>query len=297
MNFWWVNQGTNFAREKGEGYLWAPLLTASGATRPDWANMANLAPDDIVFTYSGRVLRGYCVITSEAIPWITPYPKGYGDEREGLMALAHYYDAHREWTYRRIVAAPPTGMGITLAAYPKLALPTKPSQGYLYKLEAADGQALWELIGDPAFKLPDPQIPKVPLGGTTRLRLATARVGQGEFGRGVREAFEFRCGVTRLSRREPFILHAAHIKPWSQSSDEERLDPSNGILLHATLHHAFDAGLVDFDESGEVLISTRLSFDERRLLGVPDQARLPASVLTPRRVTYLKNRRAMKAAA
>ncbi|WP_245431366.1 HNH endonuclease signature motif containing protein, partial [Rhodoplanes roseus] len=31
------------------------------------------------------------------------------------------------------------------------------------------------------------------------------------------------------------VLRASHIKPWRDASDQERLDPRNGLLLSATL--------------------------------------------------------------
>lgn len=291
MTFWWANQGDNYSKESAEGYLWAPRATTTGRSRPDWRNMALLRPNDIVFNYSQKVLRGFCVVTSEATPWPTPYPDGYGDAREGTLALAQYEDAMLALSYARIVGEPPAGLGISLAgATPKLGLPDKPAQGYLYALPDAAGQALWKAVGKTGFVPPDPLMPTVPSGGTSKLRLATARVGQGEFGRGVREAFSYQCGVTGLKRREPFILHAAHIKPWANSSDQERLDPANGILLHATLHHAFDAGLFQVDEDGKVSPSISLTEAEKALLGIRDGAALPQQVLTPRRKEYLRQR-------
>jgi putative restriction endonuclease len=35
------------------------------------------------------------------------------------------------------------------------------------------------------------------------------------------------------------LLRASHIKPWSQSTDSERLDPANGILLAAHIDALF----------------------------------------------------------
>src|ERR1700722_3137446 len=59
---------------------------------------------------------------------------------------------------------------------------------------------------------------------------------------------------------DPDLLRASHIIPWSEcGSDAERLDVRNGLLLSALWDAAFDAGLVSFDNDGEVIASPRLT--------------------------------------
>lgn len=52
---------------------------------------------------------------------------------------------------------------------------------------------------------------------------------------------------------------ASHIKPWSESSNEERLDEYNGLILCPNHDYLFDKGLISFDLNGNVLISNQLS--------------------------------------
>lgn len=83
---------------------------------------------------------------------------------------------------------------------------------------------------------------------TEREILAKARVGQGRFraelvaawGKG--EA----CALTGLDI--PEMLIASHIKPWRESSNRERLDPMNGLLLAAHADCLFDRYLMSFIE-------------------------------------------------
>ena len=75
-----------------------------------------------------------------------------------------------------------------------------------------------------------------------------------------------RCAVTGSETRD--AIRASHIKPWSKSSDEERLDPRNGIPLVASLDVLFDAGLISFGPSGKMIASSRLSTAERELFGI-----------------------------
>lgn len=106
---------------------------------------------------------------------------------------------------------------------------------------------------------------------TMRQALVKARVGQGIFRDQVLELWSYQCAVTGCGVQE--ALRASHIKPWSESSDRERLDCYNGLPLLATLDSLFDKHLIGFDPNGKMLISADLSREERRIL-LPPQRRL-----------------------
>ncbi len=99
---------------------------------------------------------------------------------------------------------------------------------------------------------------------TDQETLIQARLGQGKFRQAVLELWEARCAVTRISTRE--VIRASHIKPWADSSDEERLDPCNGLPLVANLEALFDAGLITFSNSGVLQVSSQLPANERTKL-------------------------------
>jgi putative restriction endonuclease len=51
---------------------------------------------------------------------------------------------------------------------------------------------------------------------------------------------------------------ANHIKPWKESTDTEKLDGCNGLLLSPHVDCRFDKGLISFQDNGDFLISQRL---------------------------------------
>ncbi len=102
---------------------------------------------------------------------------------------------------------------------------------------------------------------------TTRKALIDARKGQGKFRKDLDKRWNDACAVTNCSIRP--VLRASHIKPWKSSSNEERLDPHNGLLLLATIDILFEKGFVSFDDDGRMLISKSLSASDRRLFGLP----------------------------
>lgn len=90
---------------------------------------------------------------------------------------------------------------------------------------------------------------------TEKTSLIKSRVGQGVF-RQKLIAYWGSCSVTQF--QESHFLIASHIKPWRASSNVERLDLFNGLLLVPNLDRAFDCGFISFDKNGNILISPQL---------------------------------------
>lgn len=63
----------------------------------------------------------------------------------------------------------------------------------------------------------------------------------------------------------------SHIKLWSESTNEERLSEDNVLMLCPSHDKLFDAGLISFDESGKVIVSSSLTDDVKRLMNVDEE--------------------------
>ena len=94
---------------------------------------------------------------------------------------------------------------------------------------------------------------------TERQGLVISRVGQGYYRQELIKKFNGRCAVTSIDREE--ILIACHIVPWRLSTDEERLDVDNGILLSPLYDALFDKHLISFKDDGEILIANSIKDD------------------------------------
>jgi putative restriction endonuclease len=101
---------------------------------------------------------------------------------------------------------------------------------------------------------------------TTKEALIDARIGQGKFRSDVLKLWGNCCAVTSSQTVE--AIRASHIKPWRISTNDERLNPSNGLPLVASLDALFDAGFISFDDSGCLVISSKLSASERLIYGL-----------------------------
>jgi putative restriction endonuclease len=117
---------------------------------------------------------------------------------------------------------------------------------------------------------------------TEREAVTKARIGQGTFRQLLLEMWEG-CAVTDI--RLPNVLRASHIKPWRFSTNSERLDPYNGLLLLPQYDQLFDKGLISFDEKGNLIRSRAIEEIEPQKLGIDVNDRLRS--LSKRHRTFL----------
>lgn len=96
-------------------------------------------------------------------------------------------------------------------------------------------------------------------------RLMIARLGQDRFRQALLAYWGHRCPLTGIT--DAALLRASHIIPWAEcASDALRLDVHNGLLLSALYDAAFDAGLISFLPTGEIVYSPELAPAARGLL-------------------------------
>ncbi len=124
-----------------------------------------------------------------------------------------------------------------------------------------------DVLADLKSIMDDPKLTK-----TQRDTLIKARIGQGAFRADVLAAFQGKCAVTGCAT--PEVIRASHIKPWSKSTNRERLDACNGLPLVANLDALFDRHMITFAANGRLQISRTLSNEDAKLLGVADAVQL-----------------------
>jgi hypothetical protein len=109
------------------------------------------------------------------------------------------------------------------------------------------------------------------LRDTEKRLLVSARIGQGCFREALIKHWKG-CAITGLSN--PMLLRASHIKPWAASTNQERLNPFNGILLIPNIDLLFDRGFISFDPKGKILISNALDKNELEQMGLEEGAQI-----------------------
>ncbi len=144
-----------------------------------------------------------------------------------------------------------------------------------------------EILTDDATSRDVGEILRSDRDSTTKKALIDARRGQGKFRTDVLQLWDNRCAVTDSTTRD--AIRASHIKPWSKSTDDERLNPSNGLPLVATLDALFDRGLISFQADGSMIVSPTLTADERQILGLNGESLLKSP--SPQTIQFLAHHR------
>lgn len=114
-----------------------------------------------------------------------------------------------------------------------------------------------ENVYQPLYRIPNE---------TERSGLVTSRVGQGAYRKRIIHRWEYQCAVTGFDKLN--LLIASHIVPWSESSNEERLDVNNGVLLSPNYDALFDKHLISFDSSGKIILSDSVDTNAFNKIGV-----------------------------
>jgi putative restriction endonuclease len=276
MNYWWVYQGKSFKRASAGGYLWAPHRTKNDRTGYYyWSNVQRVAMGDVIFAHVDKAVVAVLTPLRPAYETLPPDTKdvawaGTGwkldVEYQMLPAPIPYAEAYAEIN------------DLTSSTESPFAANGRPNQGYMFHLPEAAGLRMIELVSQ---RSPSGILQALSAGTTnsdgqtgptSALSIVAVRVGQSLFRKRLLDLWRGKCAVSGLGVLE--LLHASHAKPWSMSSDSERLDRFNGFLLGPSYDAAFDKGLISFDDAGKVIVSPLLQPDEAEMIGIKADAEL-----------------------
>ena len=109
------------------------------------------------------------------------------------------------------------------------------------------------------------EIDDLDLKGIDKEAVVKARVNQGIFKERLLQRYDH-CCLCSVSNKD--FLIASHIKPWSESDENERLEVDNGFLLCPNHDKAFDKGYITFDDDGIIMISKELDEKDRIFLNI-----------------------------
>ena len=129
----------------------------------------------------------------------------------------------------------------------------------------------------------DPSIP-----ATEREAIIMARRGQGLFKQRVM-TIERRCRITHVDN--PAHLRASHCKPWRNSTNDERLDGENGLLLTPSIDHLFDRGFIGFQDHGALIVSPVADASSLERMGVPTREEVNVGVFSKGQKRFLEYHR------
>ena len=281
MRFWWVNQNQTWRQEVAGGYLWSPKRKSNGQINPFYEFMREVAPGDIVLSFRDTLIVAIGFARSNC--YECPKPEEFGSagmkwDNVGWKVDVHFIDlvnkirpkdhidALRDYLPRKYsplsssgdgsqsvyLTAVPEALFYALAAIigPEARTAMQAANGFVRDTAVVTAPAQAVVVWEE--HLHDEVMNNTSISETDRKAIVLARRGQGLFRQRV-SLIETRCRITGVC--SPEYLRASHCKPWRDSTNEERLNGENGLLLTPSIDHLFDRGFISFEDDGTLIVS------------------------------------------
>lgn len=286
MNYFFVFQNKSYKEERTGSYLWAPQKNQKGQRVSHWSEMENVKKGDIIFNSYNAEMLSIIVVKEDSIIHEKPADLDNIEswEKEGWIVYGDYYDLKVPLVYKEHMDEILNLQGERYAPFNKIG---RGNTGYLFKVTPQLAEYLFSLIGiqngevldqilNVDRKLEEEFISKVEdlpkdIDETEREQIIKSRIGQSIFKKKLLKINEScrLCGVVD----ERFLI-ASHIKKWSQSNNQERLDENNGVLLCPNHDSLFDKGYISFNDDGDILISTSLDYQSMTFLNINESMKI-----------------------
>ena len=267
MAYWWVNHKQTFGAEIPGGYIWSPRTKSNGGFNQTYENLRLVKPGDTVISYADGHIKAIGLAASsyrdEAKPedfgkagdawhadgWLVPItwellekpvrPKEYIDRlAPQLPGKYSPLQANGNGNQGVYLAAISVSLGEIILELAEITNSQALDSVEEQSIEIAEARAEAELIGS------------AQLASTEIEQLVKARRGQGIYRINLKK-IEKSCRLTNVA--DSNLLVASHIKPWRDSTNEERLDGHNGLLLSPHVDRLFDRGHISFADDGSII--------------------------------------------
>ncbi len=266
MAYWWVNHKQTHNQEIEGGYIWSPKVNSNGAKNQTYTNLSLVKIGDIVHSFANGHIKAIGVVSKPHVSYKKPVEFGekganWGDAgwlvcidwlvlSKSFRPKEHIEDLS-PFLPEKYSPIQKNGNGnqscylasISQELHEKL-------MGITLSLENQIDETLVDFYRKVENDAEEVSIVDSELQETEKVQLVKARVGQGVF-RSRLEKIEPKCRVTRLGDKR--FLIASHIKPWCKSTNIEKLDGNNGLLLSPHIDKLFDKGWITFSEKGGIV--------------------------------------------
>jgi HNH endonuclease len=222
----------------------------------------------------------FLFVTRERLGWMTPYnnfldtdllfwdgEKGHGSDSRILNASTRGEEVHLFYRDHRLTPFIYYGRVVLLRCARFIDRPSE----FVFKVMAIPGDTVSiessRVAEDPAdyAVVSEAGLNSIDRAVMTRSRGIAQRLFRGNLLR----LWQGSCAVTHV--RELRALRSSHIKPWVESSVQEKVDHYNGLLLVPNLDALFNEGLISFRDDGRILVGSNWQAnDQRRMHVTPD---------------------------
>ena len=269
-----VMQGQTYQEEKELGGIWSLQQDSSGKERHSRLRMIEVNEGDRIFHYvkgdivAISVAKTGCQMAGK--PSTMQSPNSGNDD--GYLVELDYHE----------LEVPINVLSKFGAISPLLPIKYSPfqadangNQGYLYPCNEELSIKLLELIGDLNIYQVDEEQLELAIGTVLRTERNTfipmiaeteaelkikIRLGRQKFREGLLPLWDYKCVLCEIEL--PALLRASYSKPWKDSTDFERVNPYNGVLLCCNHDALYKDGFIAFDGQGRLHISSQISEED-----------------------------------
>lgn len=281
-----VMQGHTYLEEKEMGFIWASKLDSSGMTSHSWERMTEVNEGDRIFHYVKRNIIAVSVATTGCKIAKRPLniPNNESWNNEGYLVELDYHELELPINI-------PSNFNDILPYLPIKYSPfqknTDGNQGYLYPCNEELSIKLLELIGDlNIYEVDDVQLELaistvrpterntfIPMIFETEAEAKTKiRLGRKKFREKLMPLWKHKCTICGIELSA--LLQASYSKPWKDSTDAERIDVYNGILLCSNHDALYEKGFIAFDGQGKIHISSQITIEDYVKYGIAPKMKI-----------------------
>lgn len=261
-------QGSSYQEEKELQMIWTPQKDKGGNVPHSWMRTTEVQAGDRVFHY----VKGNIVAISvarescKAAENPSSLQRNDGSSNDGYLVNLTYHELDKPLNIRDYFHEIAPLLPIKYSPFQQDAAG---NQGFLYPCNEELAIKLLELISElniylvseeqlefaiDAIKVTEHNT-LIPVIAETESEVKTKiRLGEQKFRQKLLPLWEGKCALCGIDLSE--LLIASHAKPWKDSTNEERLDPYNGMLLCCHHHALYVNGFMAFDGQGRLSISS-----------------------------------------
>jgi len=283
-----VMQGETYQEEREMGIINSPQKDSGGQVPHSWLRMIEVNEGDRIFHY----VKGYIVAISVAKTGCQEISRSLTLNNEsrkhstvkGYLVELEYHE----------LEVPLNVLSNFHEILPLLPLKYSPFQqdgngnpGYLYPCNEQLVIKLLELISDLNIYRVDEEQLELAIGTVRRTERNNfiplmaelesevklmIRKSHEKFRKDLLPLWENKCALCEIEL--PVLLQASYSKPWKDSTDSERVDPYNGILLCYNHDALYAKGYIAFDGQGKLHISASIPEDDYVIYNIYPKKRI-----------------------
>ena len=277
-----VMQGQTYSEEKELGMIWSRKQASDGSFPHSWLRVMEVNEGNRIFHY----VKGSIVAISVAKTGcqIAQRPSSEPNDDGGYLVELDYHELEVPVNVRAKFDAI---LPLLPIKYSPFQADANGNQGYLYPCNEELTIKLLEIISDlNIYQVDEEQLELaistvrqterntfIPMLAETETEVKTKiRLGRKKFGQGLLPLWAKKCALCEIEL--PELLRASYSKPWKDSTDIEKVDPYNGVLLCCNHHALYENGFIAFDGQGRLHISSQVTEEDYEKYGIQPKMKI-----------------------